>query len=161
MGRKIVSRKRKSNAGMSQETDSKSKRKKSNNHAGAAVKAAITVKHTTASVLHTYKEDTEYGRSFRGLTDSQQIAEVKRLNRGANKGTTVAIKTKITVEKYKQVCADKMREHLSKTRTQPALVFRATPTSRASLLQSPTFLSVGEWVLQRNFARKKDGFLNC
>ena len=39
-----------------------------------------------------------------------------------------------------------MREHLSKTRTQPALMFRATPPSRASLLQSPTFLSVGEWV---------------
>jgi hypothetical protein len=144
MGRKIVSRKRKSNAGISQETDSKSKRKKSKYHVGAAVKAAITVKHTTASVLHTYKEDTEYGRSFRVLTDSQQIAELKRLNRGANKGTTVAIKTKIIVEKYKHVCADKMREHLSKTRTQPALMFRATPPSRASLLQSPTFLSVGE-----------------
>jgi len=106
----------------------------------------LQIKHTTESVLETYKEDTEYGQSFRRMPPSEQRAEVQRLNRGANKGTTIAIKSKVLVEKYKHVCADKMREHLSTTRTQPALVFRAAPPSRASLLLSPTFLSVGEWV---------------
>jgi hypothetical protein len=39
-----------------------------------------------------------------------------------------------------------MQDHLSNNRAQPTTMFRAAPPSRANLLQSPTFLSVGEWV---------------
>jgi hypothetical protein len=105
------------------------------------------MKHTSDSVLQEFSAETEYGQSFRALESSDQKLELVRLNKGAVKGTKEAIKTKLITTKYKQVCADKMREFLIEQR--PSLsstMFRAALPSRPLLLMSPTFMSVGEWV---------------
>jgi hypothetical protein len=103
--------------------------------------------HTIASVLEAYASDTEYEASIRAMNATDQIREVARLNKGVDKGTNIAIKSKLITAKYTEIVAGKMRQHLIDNRQPIVSMFRAANTAVRNLrLLNPEFLSVGEWV---------------
>ncbi len=103
--------------------------------------------HTIASLLEAYASDTEYGVSIRAMNATDQIGEVAWLNKGVDKGTNIAIKSKLITAKYTEMVAGKMRQHLIDNRQPILSMFRAANTAVRNLrLLNPEFLSVGEWV---------------
>ncbi len=104
------------------------------------------VGYTMASVLTTWDATTEYGISFRNLQKEEQEAEVKRLNMVSLKGQKDSVKQKLLQVKYKSMIDDKMRVHLSESRSPLSDVFHYAPALHASHVMNPSFLSVGEWV---------------
>ncbi len=102
--------------------------------------------HTMLNPLESYSTDTEYGASLRAMNETEQVAEVARLNKGVDKGTKIAIKTKLLTVKYKEMVAEKMRQYLIDNRQLVQSMIRANDSSRNLRLLSPEFISVGEWV---------------
>ncbi len=86
---KKVTRKRISKGFLRQGGEPLAKRNKTTKDVAPKKAATLQMQHTTESVLQTYKDDTEYGQSFRRMTPIEQRAEVQRLNRGANKGVKI------------------------------------------------------------------------
>ena len=81
------------------------------------------------------------------MNATDQIGEVARLNKGVDKGTNIAIKSKLITAKYTEIVAGKMRQHLIDNRQPIVSMFRAANTAVRNLrLLNPEFLSVGEWV---------------
>jgi hypothetical protein len=144
--RKKRPRKRKAHDSLLKENATPKKKPRLPEKASAGVKVTQKMKHTSDSVLLEFSAETEYGQSFRTLDSSEQKTELARLNKGAVKGTKEAIKSKLITTKYKQLCADKMREFIIQQRPSVSSMFRAALPSRPLLLMSPTFMSVGEWV---------------
>ncbi len=97
-------------------------------------------------IKSTWNEETEYGASFREMDAAEQISEVKRLNKGAEKGLKGVIKTKLIDSNYKVLVREKMRAYLNESRLPTASMFHAPPKSINVVLANPNFLSVGEWV---------------
>jgi hypothetical protein len=104
------------------------------------------VMHTVHSVLQTFKENTEYGKTFRGLKSEEQEAEVEALNKGAVKGLKVLVKHTLLDTQYKKLIEDKMRQHLNDSRTPQASMVHCVPKFATAITSDPKFLSVGEWV---------------
>ncbi len=76
-------------------------------------------------LLEAYPTETEYGASIRAMNVTDQVAEVARLNKGVDKGTNIAIKSKLLTVKYKVLVADKMRQYLMENRKPVESMFRA------------------------------------
>ncbi len=104
------------------------------------------VMHTVESVLQTFSESTEYGRTFRGLKSEEQQAEVAVLNKGAAKGLKGLVKNTLLDTQYKKLIEDKMRQHLIDSRTPQASMVHCVPKFATAITSDPKFLSVGEWV---------------
>ncbi len=104
------------------------------------------VMHTMQSVLETFTETTEYGRTFRGLQLEEQAAEVEALNKGAVRGLKVLVKHTLLDTQYKKLIEDKMRQHLTDSRTPQASMVHCVPKLGTAITSDPKFLSVGEWV---------------
>jgi hypothetical protein len=102
--------------------------------------------YTVNGVMTSWNDTTDYGMSFRKMTDEEQRAEVLRLNKGAEKQMKGIIKNKLIAVNCTTLVADKLREHLSAGRVAPATMFHATPKTISISLANPNFLSVGEWV---------------
>jgi hypothetical protein len=132
-----VQRKRKTNEA-SKDSTVPAQKKQRKNKISKNVEAVVPKnKHTSDSVLQAFNAKSDYGQSFRSMNARDQDAEVVRLNKGADKGTHVAIKSKLLNVKYKQLCADKMRDYLFDTRQLLQSMLRANPPPCGLLLVSP------------------------
>jgi hypothetical protein len=76
MVEKKVTRKRISKVSLRQGGEPLAKRNKTTKDVAPKKAATSKMKHTTESVLQTYKDDTEYGQSFCRMTTIEQRAEV-------------------------------------------------------------------------------------
>jgi hypothetical protein len=102
------------------------------------------VMHTVQSVLESFTETTEYGRTFRALQLEEQAAEVEGLNKGAVKGLKVLVKNTLLDTQYKKLIEDKMRQHLHDSRTPQGSMIHCVPKLGTAITSDPKFLSVGE-----------------
>ncbi len=102
--------------------------------------------YTVNGVMTSWDDTTEYGTSFRNMTEEEQHAEVLRLNKGAQKQMKGIIKNKLIAVNYTTLVANKLREHLSAGRVTQASMFHASPKTLSISLANPSFISVGEWV---------------
>jgi hypothetical protein len=102
--------------------------------------------YTIDKILVTWNDESEYGKSFRGMTSDEQQLEVVRMNKGATKGLKTVIKSKLLDVNFKLLIASKMMEHLRESRTPMANIFHVTPKTINAVLSNPNFISVGEWV---------------
>jgi hypothetical protein len=93
-----------------------------------------------------WSEQTEYGLSFRGMTDLAQRAEVQRLNKGVAKGMKSMMKIKVLDANYKKQVAEKLEAHLSASRVSQVAMFHCPPAQRNVVLHDINFISVGKWV---------------
>jgi hypothetical protein len=102
--------------------------------------------YTIDKILVTWNDESEYGKSFRGMTSDEQQLEVVRMNKGAAKGLKTVIKSKLLDVNFKLLIASKMMEHLHESRTPMAKNFHVAPNTIKAVLSNPNFISVGEWV---------------
>jgi hypothetical protein len=102
--------------------------------------------YNVAGVLVAWDDTTDYGISFRSMTEPEQQAEVTLLNKGAAKGLKGLIKNKLLIVHYKSLVAERLKEHLAKSRVMPSDMFHAAPKSMNLVTADPSFISVGEWV---------------
>jgi hypothetical protein len=107
---------------------------------------AAAVTYTIEGVLLRWREATEYGLSFRGMTLEEEKAEVVVLNKGAIKGMKGIIKSKLLVTHYNTLVADKLQAHITQCRVTPASMFHSSPKNMQLVTFNLKFLSVGEWV---------------
>jgi hypothetical protein len=114
----------------------------------ANVKAKLPahMNYTVEGIKSTWHAETDYGASFRDMSDIEQLSEVKRLNKGAEKGLKGVIKTKLINSNYKVIVSERMRIHLQDSRLPAASMLHAPPESNTSIIANPNFISVGEWV---------------
>ncbi len=82
---------------------------------------------TVDGVLSAFHETTEYGITFRALSDDDRKLEVIRLNKGAASGMKGAIKKMRIDVQYKDLVSDKMKAFIESCRTEPVSMFRAVP----------------------------------
>jgi hypothetical protein len=108
--------------------------------------ADSNVSYSVASVLTTWNDTTDYGKSFRAMNDDGQRMEVDNLNKGAVKGLKDLIKKKLLTVHYKQIVADKMKQYLCDSKVSQESMFHATPKPGLLVTANLKFLSVGEWV---------------
>jgi hypothetical protein len=108
--------------------------------------AFARVSYTVPTILSTWDDASEYGKSFRALSSEDQDNEVKRLNKVTLKGQKDVIKQKILDVNYKTILAEKMRAHLAGSRSSLVAMFHTAMKRNSVLLTDPNFLSVGEWV---------------
>jgi hypothetical protein len=101
---------------------------------------------TVEGVLCAFPEKTEYGISFRAMSEDDKKLEVARLNKGAASGMKGAIKKMRIDVQYKYLVSVKMREFIVSSRTEQSSMFRALPQTRQLQSMQIKFLSVGEWV---------------
>jgi hypothetical protein len=107
MRSKKAQRKRKKKAAVPEQLQPKAKKTRVTGLGkGAKLKLAKS-QHTITSLLEAYAPETEYGASIRSMNESDQLAEVVRLNKGVDKGTNLAIKSKLITAKYKELLAEK------------------------------------------------------
>ncbi len=104
------------------------------------------VTFTIESVLDTWSETTDYGKSFRLMDKDKQSAEVGLLNKGSAKSMKTIIKTKLINLNYQKVVDEKFRQYLTDGRVSQASMFRCPTKSLNTARASLKFLSVGEWV---------------
>jgi hypothetical protein len=109
-------------------------------------KLAQTMTYTVEGVLEKWNDTTEYGITFRALSNEEQLSEVQVLNKGAAKGMKGMLKTKMLAGNYKKLLADKLREHLCASRVAPSSMFHCVSKDVNVMLVNPSFMSVGEWV---------------
>ncbi len=102
--------------------------------------------YTIDKILVTWNEDSECGKSFRGMTSDEQALEVVRMNKVAAKGLKTAIKSKLLDVSFKLLLASKMMEYLHDSRMPMAKNFHVTPNTINAVLSNPNFISVGKWV---------------
>ena len=93
-----------------------------------------------------WDETTDYGISFRGMNDTDQQAEMQRLNKGTMKAQKDIVKNKVLIDKYKFMVAERMRAHLTASRSPMTSIFHVVLKSQPRVLANPNFISVGEWV---------------
>ncbi len=101
---------------------------------------------TVDGVLSAFHDTTEYGMTFRAMSEDNRKLEVIRLNKGAASGMKGAIKKMRIDVQYKDLVTDKMKAFIESCRTDPVSMFRAVPQTRALQSMQIKFLSVGEWV---------------
>ncbi len=104
---------------------------------GKRVRKTITAKtkpkrptqmsYTVDKILHTWNEESEYGRSFRGMSCEEQQLEIVRMNKGAEKDLKTQIKTKLLDVNYKVLLSEKMRGYLNESRTPMARIYHSPP----------------------------------
>ena len=102
--------------------------------------------YTIEGIKSQWSDQTEYGASFRGMTDFAQQAEVQRLNKGVAKGMKSMMKTKVLDANYKKQVAEKLEAHLSASRVAQVAMFHCPPAQRIVVVHDINFISVGEWV---------------
>jgi hypothetical protein len=102
--------------------------------------------YTIDKILSTWNDESEYGKSFRGMTSDEQELEVVRMNRGAAKGLKTVIKSKLLDVNFKLMITSKMKEYLHASRTPMDKIFHVAPNHLNAVLSNPNFISVGEWV---------------
>ena len=103
-------------------------------------------KYTIEGIKSQWSDETEYGLSFRGMTDLAQQAEVQRLNKGVDKGMKSMMKTKVLDTNYKKQVAEKLQAHLNASRVAQVAMFHCPPAQQNVVLHDINFISVGEWV---------------
>ncbi len=106
----------------------------------------MSTTYTLQTVLDNWSEATDYGRSIRAMNEAEQQAEIVLLNKGAAKGMKGIIKSKLLVQHYKKLVAEKLREHIINCRASPAAMFHSAPKNLNLVTANINFLSVGEWV---------------
>ena len=104
------------------------------------------VAYTVESVLLEWSDSTEYGISFRGLSNEEQLAEVTVLNKSSAKGMRNVVKNTMLAKQYKLLIGDKTRLYFQEHRDSMASMMHAAHKIQPRPHASPTFLSVGEWV---------------
>lgn len=102
--------------------------------------------YTLQTVLDNWSEATDYGQSIRAMTEKEQEAEIVVLNKGAAKGMKGIIKSKLLVQHYKKLVAERLREHIVSCRVVPTDMFHSAPKHVNLVTANINFLSVGEWV---------------
>jgi hypothetical protein len=114
----------------------------------ANVKAKLPahMNYTVEGIKSTWNAETDYGASFREMDEIEQLSEVKRLNKGAEKGLKGVIKTKLIDSNYKVIVSESMRVHLKESGLPTASMFHAPFDSNKGVIANPNFISVGEWV---------------
>jgi hypothetical protein len=108
--------------------------------------APLSKDYNVDGVLSTWDATTDYGKSFRNMTEPEQQAEVLLLNKGAAKGLKGLIKNKLLCVHYKSLVADELKKHLVRSRVMPSDMFHSAPKSVNLVIADPNFISVGEWV---------------
>ena len=106
----------------------------------------MSTTYTLQTVLDNWSEATDYGRSIRAMNEAEQQAEIVLLNKGTAKGMKGIIKSKLLVQHYKKLVAEKLREHIINCRALPAAMFHSAPKNLNLVTANINFLSVGEWV---------------
>ncbi len=140
-------RKRQTKGAVADQLQPKTKRKKHSATLKVGKGKLGKSQHTITSLLEAYASDTEYGASIRAMNATDQIGEAARFNKGVDKGTNIAIKSKLITAKYTEMVAVKMRQHLMDNRQPILSMFRAAHMAVRNLrLLNPEFISVGEWV---------------
>jgi hypothetical protein len=95
-------------------------------------------------VLLSFPDKTAYGSSFRAMSLEEQCREVIRLNKGAATGMKGAIKKNRINVLYKDLVAEKMRDHYILHRADQQSMFRAVTPPRLIQRLQLKFLSIGE-----------------
>ncbi len=80
------------------------------------------------------------------MSNTEQLSEVARLNKGAVIGMKGAIKKQRIHSQYKYLVANRMKEHVFANRTQETKMFRTVQNPRVFQNLQVKRLSVGEWV---------------
>ncbi len=93
-----------------------------------------------------FPDKTEFGISFRSMSEAEQKLEVVRLNKGAATGMKGAIKKRKIDVQFKDLVKEKMKDFIIANRTQQSGMFRAVPHTKHLQSMQIKFLSVGEWV---------------
>jgi hypothetical protein len=114
--------------------------------ANVRAKLPAHMNYTVEGIKTTWNAETDYGASFRNMDPAEQVSEVKRLNKGAEKGLKGVIKTKLIDSNYSVLVRDRMRAYLSDSRLPIASMFHAPANTTTSVQANPNFISVGEWV---------------
>ncbi len=146
IGTKKVKRKRKQKTAATAPLQPKAKKTRTMLRCKVTNRSVAKTQHTMSSLLEAYSPETEYGASIRAMNETDQVAELARLNKGDAKGTNIAIKSKLITAKYQELVAEKMRQYHINNRQPLQSMFRANCSSRNLRLLSPEFISVGEWV---------------
>jgi hypothetical protein len=102
--------------------------------------------YTKEIIESKWSDDTEYGLSFRGMTEVEQQAEVQRLNKGVEKGMKSVIKTKVLEDNYTKIVQAKLQAHLMDSRSSQLNMFHMAGATHHSVMKDINFISVGEWV---------------
>ena len=102
--------------------------------------------YTLQSVLDNWSEATDYSLSIRAMTEKEQEAEIVLLNKGAAKGMKGIIKSKLLIQHYKKLVAERLKEHIVSCRVVPTDMFHSAPKHINLVTANINFLSVGEWV---------------
>ncbi len=110
------------------------------------VKRPPVMAYNIDGVLVAWDDTTDYGKSFRSMTNPEQQAEMNLLNKGAAKGLKGLIKNKLLIVHYKSLVADRLKAHLVQSRVMPSDMFHAAPKPINLVTADPSFISVGEWV---------------
>jgi hypothetical protein len=95
-----VQRKRKNKNSAIAQQEPKPKKPRKTLPSKVAKRNLAKSQHTLLSLLEAYSPETEYGSSIRAMNDEDQVAEVTRFNKGVDKGTNIAIKSKVITAKY-------------------------------------------------------------
>jgi hypothetical protein len=96
--------------------------------------------------MEEYDAESEYGKALRGMSESDRVVAVAKLNKGASDGIKGAVKAKVLSSKYATLCMDKLKEHLLAMRVEDKDMFRkAEPINRARLVIAAA-VTVGDWV---------------
>jgi hypothetical protein len=94
---KKAPRKRKKKTAVPDQLQPKAKKTRVTGLSKVAKLKSAKSQHTITSLLEAYAPETEYGASIRNMNESDQVAEVVRLNKGVDKGTNLAIKSKLII----------------------------------------------------------------
>ena len=105
-----------------------------------------TEAYTIEGIKLRWSEETDYGLSFRAMTEGEQLVEVRRLNKGVEKGMKSLMKTKLLDSNYTKMVAGKLEAHLSGSRAPQVAMFHAPPSQKNVVMHDINFISVGEWV---------------
>jgi hypothetical protein len=109
-------------------------------------KLPAAMNYTVEGIKANWNAETDYGASFRGMDELEQLQEVNRLNKEAEKGLKGVIKTKLIDSNYKAIVSERLRVHLRESQMPQECMFHCPPTLNTCILANPNFISVGEWV---------------
>ncbi len=102
--------------------------------------------YTMDSVMEQYDAESEFGKALRDMPDDERIIAVAKLNKGANDGVKVAVKSKLLASKFSTLYIEKLKATLIAARVPVDDMFRKPePVNRARTMHAAG-VSVGDWV---------------
>ena len=98
------------------------------------------------SVMEQYDAESEFGKALRDMPDAERLVAVAKLNKGANDGVKVAVKSKLLASKFSTLYIEKLKATLIAGRVPVDDMFRKPePVNRARTMHAAG-VSVGDWV---------------